>query len=249
MVTVLIPLEGLPEVVPGDDLAALLITALEAGRVRANDHDVLVVCQKVVSKAEGRVVRLADVEPSAEARDFADRYEKDPRLVGLALQQANEVLRMRDGHLITATGPGWVAANSAIDRSNQADEDEVTLLPEDADRSAARLREALSAHFGRELAVVVADTFGRPWRLGQLDLAIGAAGLEVISDLSGTLDRNGRVLEHTVVAVADQLAAAAGMVMGKSDGVPAVLVRGFRYQSGQGRARDLIRPPDEDLFR
>ncbi len=249
MVIVLIPIEGIPEVAEGDDLATQLIEALESSRVGINENDVVVVCQKVVSKAEGRVVRLSDVEPSERALEFAGSHDKDPRLVELALKEAREVLRMRDGHLITVTGPGWVGANSAIDRSNQVGDDEVTLLPEDADRSAASLRDSLMAHFGQQLAVVVSDTFGRPWRLGQIDLAIGAAGIEVLRDLGGGLDRGGRLLEHTVVAVADQLAGAAGMVMGKADGIPAVLVRGFSYQPGKGRARDMIRPPEDDLFR
>jgi len=156
---------------------------------------------------------------------------------------------MRNGHLITATGPGFVCANAGIDRSNQARETDVTLLPVDADASARKVRTALEQVFGVEIAVVISDTFGRPWRLGQIDFAIGAAGIEVLDDHVGRRDWSGRVLEHTVIATADQLAAAAGLVMGKADGVPAVIVRGFGYHRGTAAAADLVRPRDEDLFR
>ena len=245
----LIPINGLPAVAPGDDLATLLGDAMEALARPAVDGDVVVVCQKVVSKAEGRIVRLDEVEPSGPALDFAHSYGKDARLVEVALQQATEVLRMRDGHLITATGPGFVAANSAVDRSNQNGDDEVTLLPEDADLSALRLRQALSGRFGVDLALIVSDTFGRAWRLGQVDLAVGAAGLEVVDDQEGGLDLGGRRLEHTRMAVADQIAAAAGLLMVKAGAVAAVIVRGLAYRRGEAKASDLLRPACDDLFR
>ncbi len=242
-------LEGIPEVAPGQDLAELLGDAIEGGELTLTAGDVIVVCQKIVSKAEGRVVKLDDVEPSQRARDFADSYQKDARVVELALREATEVLRMGDGHLITATGAGFVAANSGIDRSNQRGSDEATLLPEDSDRSAAEIRAALTRRFGVDLAVVVSDTFGRPWRMGQIDVAIGAAGLEVLDDFAGRDDWQGRPLEHTLIAVADQLAAAAGLLMDKAAGIPAVLVRGYRYERGSGRAAQLVRPRETDLFR
>ncbi|HYB97704.1 MAG TPA: coenzyme F420-0:L-glutamate ligase [Candidatus Limnocylindrales bacterium] len=246
---VLLPIGGLPSVHPGQDLGGLLGDAIEAARYGLKDGDVVVVCQKVVSKAEGRVVKLTDVEPSARAREFAAAYEKDPALVELALREATEVLRMGNGHLITATAKGFISANSGIDRSNQAHEGEVTLLPVDADRSAEQLRTRLLERFGVGVAVIITDTFGRPWRLGQIDFAIGAAGLRVLDDHLGRRDWSGRGLEHTVIAVADQLAAAAGLVMGKAAGIPAVLIRGYRYEAGDGTAGDLVRPPGEDLFR
>lgn len=248
----LVPITGLPMIVPGQDLAALIADALDRAGVTPAAGDVLVVCQKVVSKAEGRIVRLADVEPRAEAREFADKFAKDSALVELAMAEAREILRRERGHLITATGPGWICANSGLDRSNQNADGEVTLLPVDADASAARLREQLADRFGVRLGVIVSDTFGRPWRLGQLDVAIGAAGVAVLDDHAGCLDLAGRPLEHTQIAVGDQLAAAAGLLAGKADGVPAVLVRGLGLAEpgadDEGATR-LLRPPEDDLFR
>jgi len=243
------PLEGVGQVRAGDDLASILVAALRSSRFGLRQGDVLVVCQKVVSKAEGRIVDLATVEPGERASEFARRYGKDPALVELVLREASEVLRMDGGHLITATGPGFVCANAGIDRSNQERAGDVTLLPVDADASARALRETIGRELGVSIAVIVSDTFGRPWRLGQIDFAIGAAGIEILDDHVGRPDWSGRVLEHTVIATADQLAAAAGLVMGKSEGVPAVVVRGFAYRTGSCGAAKLVRPRDEDLFR
>lgn len=242
------PLEGIPAVAPGDDLALLVGDAIAVAS-GLRDHDIVVVCQKVVSKAEGRIVRLDSVEPGEKARAFAKKYEKDAALVELVLRESTEVLRMNDGHLITATAKGFVAANAGIDRSNQASGDEVTLLPLDADASAAALKARLFERFGADVAVVITDTFGRPWRLGQIDFAIGAAGMKVLDDHVGRIDWTGRVLEHTVIALADQVAAAAGMVMEKDRGIPAVLVRGFDYENGDENAGNLVRPKAQDLFR
>jgi len=242
------PLTGIPAIVPGDDLARLVGDAI-VRTVQLRAGDIVVVCQKVVSKAEGRIARLEDVVPGEKARGFAKKYEKDPAMIELALQEANEVLRMNDGHLITATAKGFVAANSGIDRSNQASGSEATLLPLDSDASAARLRQQLGERFGVDIAVVITDTFGRPWRLGQLDFAIGAAGMKVLDDHIGRPDWTGRTLEHTVIAVADQVAAAAGMVMSKAGGIPAALVRGFTWERGDENAGNLVRPRAQDLFR
>jgi coenzyme F420-0:L-glutamate ligase/coenzyme F420-1:gamma-L-glutamate ligase len=243
------PVLGVGPIRTGDDLAQILAAALRKNGPELRDGDVLVVCQKVVSKAEGRIVDLSTVEPGERARELAERYDKDPALVELVLREACEVLRSNDGHLITATGPGFVCANSGIDRSNQGHDGEVTLLPVDADASARALREALRRELGVEIAVIVSDTFGRPWRLGQIDFAIGAAGIAVLDDHLGRRDWSGRVLEHTVIATADQLAAAAGLVMGKADGVPAAVLRGYAYRSSASGAAALVRPRDEDLFR
>ena len=245
----ILPLGGIPAVRPGDDLAALLIEAIDRSGHGLRGRDVVVVCQKVVSKAEGRVVRLAEVEPGAKALAFAKKYEKDAAMVELVMRESTDILRMNDGHLITATGKGFVAANSGIDRSNQSAQGEVTLLPEDADRSAAALRARLVERYGVEVAVLVTDTFGRPWRLGQIDFTIGAAGMKVIDDHLGRTDWTGRELQHTVIAVADQAAAAAGMVMAKGGGIPAVLVRGLDYEPGDEDAACLVRPKAQDLFR
>lgn len=243
------PVTGLPAVQPGDDLAALLVAGLASSQLTVRDGDILVVCQKVVSKAEGRIVRLADVAIGDDAAEFATTYEKDPAVVQTALDEATEVLRMGDGHLITATGPGWICANSGIDRSNQNADGEITLLPVDSDASARGLRERLVEEFGVEIGVVISDTFGRPWRMGQLDVAIGVAGIEVLDDHEGRTDWSERPLEHTLIAVADQVAAAAGLLAGKADGVPAVLVHGAPHRKGAGKAADLVRPRENDLFR
>ena len=249
MSIVLLPIEGLPEIVPGDDLGLLLADALERTRYGVKEGDAVMICQKIVSKAEGRVVKLADVEASERANEFAAEYDKDPAMVELALRESTEVLRMGDGHLITATGPGFIAANSGIDRSNQLRDGQATLLPKDSDHSARELRAALVERFHVPVAVVITDTFGRPWRMGQVDVAIGAAGIEVLDDHEGRFDRSGRPLEHTLIAVADQLAAAAGLLMDKTDGVPAVLLRGYQYKPGQAEAAELVRPKENDLFR
>lgn len=245
----MLPLEGIGEVRPGDDLGAHVGNALEASRFGLKPDDVVVVCQKVVSKAEGRVVNLSDVTPGERAQEFAAKYDKDARVVELVLRESDEILRMGDGHLITATAGGFIAANAGLDRSNQAAEDHVTLLPLDSDKSAESLRARLLERFGVPVGVIVTDTFGRPWRMGQIDVAIGVAGIEVLDDFEGRVDRQGRILEHTSIAVADQVAAAAGMAMGKADGIPAVLVRGAPVKAGQAKAIDLIRPAEKDLFR
>ena len=248
----LIPLTGIAEIAPGDDLAASIGDAIARGDLGIEAGDVLVVCQKVVSKAEGRIVELDSVEPGERARAFAREFDKNPAVVELALAEAREILRMENGHLITVTGQGWICANAGLDRSNQNSPGQVTLLPVDADRSAAELRASLGRRFGVAPAVIVSDTFGRPWRLGQLDVAIGAAGIAVVDDHAGRKDWRGRGLEHTAIAVADQLAAAAGLAMGKADGVPAVLVRGVDPPAptdDYARASDLIRPAQDDLFR
>jgi coenzyme F420-0:L-glutamate ligase/coenzyme F420-1:gamma-L-glutamate ligase len=245
----LIPLPGLPGIGPGDDLGAMIAAAVERSAGGARDGDVVVVCQKIVSKAEGRIVALSDVVPRPEAEAFAREFEKDPAVVELALAEATEVLRMGDGHLITATGPGFICANSGLDRSNQNGEGQATLLPIDADKSAEDLAVSLGERLSVRPAVIISDTFGRPWRMGQLDVAIGADGLAVLDDHEGTKDWAGRTLEHTLIAVADQLAAAAGLLMGKADGVPVVLVRGFSFTAARGRAAELVRPKDQDIFR
>jgi coenzyme F420-0:L-glutamate ligase/coenzyme F420-1:gamma-L-glutamate ligase len=252
MAVLVLPVPGLPAIRPGDDLAALLAAAIEEARLGAREGDVLVVCQKVVSKAEGRVVPLASVEPSSLARTWAAANDKDPRLIELVLRESARIVRMDGGNLIVETRSGWVCANAGIDQSNATEEDHVTLLPIDADASAARLRADLETRLGASLAVIVTDTFGRPWRNGQIEFAIGVAGIEPLADLRGTADMNGRELGITVLATADSLAAAAGLVMEKSAGIGAVLVRGCRVTRAEGDgpgARSLVRPREADLFR
>jgi coenzyme F420-0:L-glutamate ligase/coenzyme F420-1:gamma-L-glutamate ligase len=223
-----VPLTGIPEVRPGDDLAALLGDAVErAGGLE--DGDVVVVSQKVVSKAEGRVEQAADH-------------------VEVILRESRAVRRRRGDLVIAETEHGFVCASAGVDRSNTPGEGWVVLLPRDPDASAAALRTALAERFGLAPAVIVSDSFGRAWRQGTTDVAIGVAGMRPLLDLRGTSDTRGRPLEATVIAVADELAGAAELVLGKASGVPAALVRGYAVPEGEGSARELVMPPERDLF-
>jgi coenzyme F420-0:L-glutamate ligase / coenzyme F420-1:gamma-L-glutamate ligase len=252
MTVAVIPVPGLPMVQPGDDLAAQIGDAIDGARVGLKAQDVVVVCQKVVSKAEGAVVDLKEVEPSAFARQLADRTTmgKDPRAYEVVLREAARIVRNDRGHLIVETRHGWVCANAGVDESNGLGPDIVTLLPRDADASAEGLRARLVERFGVPLAVVVTDTFGRPWREGLVEVAIGCAGMDPLLDLRGRPDLHGKELHHTVVALADEVAAAAGLVMEKDSGVAVAIVRGVRYTPGPGGAAGrLVRSPEFDLFR
>ena len=239
---------GLPDVKPGDDVAALIHEAVEGQDTPLAAGDVLIVTQKIVSKAEGRVVALADVEPGAEALRLAEETEKDPRLVELILRESRRIVRQAGPVLITETRHGFVCANAGIDASNVG-EGSVALLPEEPDRSAAGIRVALRERTGLEVAVVISDTFGRPWREGHTNVAVGVAGMEPFVDYVGQRDPYGQELRVSTLAVADELAGAAELVMGKLSGVPVAIVRGYEYPKGCGAARDMIRPPERDLFR
>lgn len=241
--------ESLPEIRPGDDLAARIAEAAERENHRWAPQSALVVAQKVVSKAEDRFVDLKAVSPSAQARVFAEQSGKDARLVEVVLRQAKRIVRMERGVLIAETHHGWVCANAGVDQSN-VDGDRALLLPENPDRSAARLREALEARLGVRLGVIVADSFGRPWRTGQVEVAIGVSGVQPLTDQRGTLDRFDRPLTASLQAVADELAAAAGLLMTKRSGRPAVVLEGAPWDyAPDARAGALQRPPDQDLFR
>jgi coenzyme F420-0:L-glutamate ligase/coenzyme F420-1:gamma-L-glutamate ligase len=236
-----------PLVGPGADLAALLRDAAgRAGVVLADG--VLVVCQKVVSKSEGRLVSLAAVEPSAEARRLARDQGKDPRHVEVVLRESARIVRAGHGVLVCETRHGFVCANAGVDLSNAPGDDVAVLLPLDPDASARRLRDTLRAPLGRPLGVVVSDTFGRPWREGLVDVALGCAGLAPLDDWRGRADLAGRALAVTTLAVADQLAAAAGLLMAKDAGIPAVWVEGVPV-AGDGSVRSTLRDPTHDLFR
>lgn len=239
---------GLPEIERGADLAKQIVAAAKKAGLRFEAEDILVVAQKIVSKAEGAVVRLATVKPSAEALELGEQLKKDPRVVELVLKESRRILR-RDRVLIVETHHGFVCANAGIDHSNVPGEDAVTLLPRNPDRSAKKIAAALRRKTGKRIAVIISDTFGRPWRLGLTDVAIGAAGLAVLRDLRGARDRQGKPLTATILAVADELAAAAGLLMGKSEGIPAVLIRGYQYKPASEDASRIIRPAAEDLFR
>jgi coenzyme F420-0:L-glutamate ligase / coenzyme F420-1:gamma-L-glutamate ligase len=245
----LIEIRGVPIVRPGDDLPALLLEALGSGGHALADGDILVLCQKIVSKAEGRVLRYTDVEPSAFAIAYAAQWQKDPRIVEIILRETKRIVKMDRGHLIVEAGPGWVCANAGVDESNGLSDDSVILLPEDPDASARALRDRLRQASGAAVAVLITDTFGRAWREGLLDVALGAAGIEPLLDLRGQQDLNGRDLHHTVIAQADALAAAAGLLMRKGDGIPAILVRGYRFAPSDAGGAALVRARENDLFR
>jgi coenzyme F420-0:L-glutamate ligase/coenzyme F420-1:gamma-L-glutamate ligase len=240
-------LPGMPLVAPGDDLATLLAAAAARAGI-ALAHGVLVVCQKVVSKSEGRLVPLAGVTPSDEARRIAQEHAKDPRHIEVILRETRRIVRRGRGVLICETRHGFVCANAGVDLSNAPGPEVAVLLPEDPDASAARLRAALAARGAGPLAVIVSDTFGRPWREGLVDVAIGSAGIAPIHDMTGSPDLAGRLLQVTATATVDQLAAAAGLLMRKDAGVPAVWALGVAPE-GDGRVGDLLRKPEEDHFR
>ena len=240
-------LADVPIVQPGDDLAELLSKAARSAGVTLEDG-VLVVCQKIISKAEGRIVSLCDVEPSPEAREIAAAHDKDPRHIEVVLRETKRIVRRGHGVLICETHHGFVCANAGVDLSNSPGADVAVLLPEDSDASAARLREGLIARGARSIGIVVTDTFGRPWREGLVDLAIGCAGLEPIADVRGRGDLSGRELQVTTMATADQLAAAAGILMVKDAGVAAVWAKGLS-PSGDGNVAQTLRDSSTDLFR
>jgi coenzyme F420-0:L-glutamate ligase / coenzyme F420-1:gamma-L-glutamate ligase len=250
-----IALDGIPEIQTGDDLPAILaerVAALvdEPGFAPLVPDDVLVVTQKVVSKAEGSIVDLTTIEPRPEAVAFAEQWDRDPRQVEVVLREARRVVRMANGVIITETAHGFVCANGGIDASNvgPASGSVVTLLPVDPDASARRIRAAVRERLGVDLPVIVSDSFGRPWRWGIVDVAIGVSGIAPLEDLRGRPDADGRVMRSTVRAVADEIASAAELALGKTTGRPAALVRGARPPRGEASIRDALIPAASDLF-
>ncbi len=249
------PLPGIPLVQPGDDLSVLIRAALERAKIKLQDGDILVVAQKIVSKAEGRLVDLCSVTPSKRAQEIALQCEKDPRLIELVLRESNEVLRTKPGTIIVEHRLGFVCANAGIDHSNVAgervaNEEWVLLLPEKPDVSAESLRRYLEIMSGVHLGIMIIDSHGRAWRLGTVGTAIGLAGLPGLVDLRGLPDIFGYKLRITQVGVADELASAASLVMGQAaEGTPVVHVRGFPYTLREANLKELLRPKGEDLFR
>ena len=245
-------LDGVPEIVPGDDLPAILGEAIErtAGVLPMRADDVLVVTQKIVSKAENAIVDLTTIEPRPEAVAFAERWDRDARQIEVVLREARRVVRMERGVLITETHHGFVCANGGVDASNVGPESGhlVTLLPRDPDASARAIREAVRARFGVDVPVIVSDSFGRPWRWGITDVAIGVSGLIPIEDLRGTPDADGRVMKSTIRASADEIASAAELALGKIAGRPVAIVRGAKPLLGEGSIADSIMPREYDLF-
>jgi coenzyme F420-0:L-glutamate ligase/coenzyme F420-1:gamma-L-glutamate ligase len=243
-----IGIAGIPEVRPGDDLAALIVGAASRQGTPVAGGDLLVIGQKIVSKAEGRLIRLSEITPSAIAQSLATGLARDPRLVEIILRESRRVVRMDRGILVTETHHGWVCANAGVDQSN-VDVDTVALLPEDSDRSARELREAIRKRGGLDVAVLITDTFGRPWREGLTNVAIGLSGFVPLRSYLGELDSAGRPLQATIIAVADELAGAAEPVMGKLDRIPVAIVRGLTLTAGEEGSKSLLRDPARDLFR
>lgn len=246
----ILPLPGIPEIAPGDDLPALIAAAAERSGAGLRDHDVLVVAQKAVSKAENCLVHLDTITPSAFAEEWAQRFGKDARQVEVVLRESVRVVKMDNGVLVTETRHGWVCANAGVDASNVGGHDVLCLLPPDPDASAQRIRAALRDRLGIEVAVIISDTFGRPWRESLTNIAIGVAGIAPIRDYIGLNDTYGYELRVTTLCDADELAGAAELVMGKIAQVPAAIVRGFQYAPVEGASsRQLVRPREKDLFR
>ncbi|OLB46101.1 coenzyme F420-0:L-glutamate ligase [Candidatus Bathyarchaeota archaeon] len=245
----IIPVRGIPDIKKGDDLGRLLVTRLKEQGDTFQPGDITVVAQKIVSKAEGRVVSLSRIAPSDFAKTIASNVGKDPRQVEVILRETEKMVRMKGGHLITETKQGFICANAGVDQSNVGDRDSVTLLPQDSDASADRIRKTIHEITGRIVPVIVTDTFGRAWRMGHVNFAIGVSGMKPIHDYRGTKDMYRRTLKVTEMAVADELACAAELVMNKADRVPAAIIRGYKAPKGHGRAKDLLRPEEIDLFR
>jgi coenzyme F420-0:L-glutamate ligase/coenzyme F420-1:gamma-L-glutamate ligase len=246
-------LQGIPEILPGTDLAETILSALKSSHLFADadpgrDPLVIVIAQKVVSKSEGCIVRLSDINPSATAQAWAATYHKDPRMIEVVLREARRIVRMDRGIIIAETRHGYVCANAGVDASN-APNGTLVLLPPNPDLSARRLRHDLETSLHRHVAVIVSDTFGRPWRAGLTNVALGVAGLSPFIDYRGQTDSYGRPLHATLLAVADELAGAAELVMGKTSGIPAAVIEDFRFDPAEGTGSELIRAAEEDLFR
>jgi len=244
-----IGLPGIPIVTPGMDLAALIQQASLAAPLPLQAGDILVVTQKVVSKTEGHLIVLKDIIPSSLAQSFAQQWGKDPRHVEVVLQQSRRIVKMDRGVLITETHHGFICANAGVDQSNIEGEEVVAVLPPDPDASARAIRQALRERLGFDVAVIISDTFGRPWRHGLVNIAIGLSGIEAIKDYTGQLDAQGYELRVSSLAIADELAATAELVMNKLDNVPVAVIRGYDYPHGEGSLAQLIRAPERDLFR
>jgi coenzyme F420-0:L-glutamate ligase / coenzyme F420-1:gamma-L-glutamate ligase len=245
----IIPVKGIPDIRKGDVLGKIIVDRLKEQGESFQPGDITVISQKIVSKAEGRIVPLFKVAPSDFAKTIANQSGKDPRQVEVILRETAKIIRMRGGHLITETKHGFICANAGVDQSNVGSRESVTLLPRDSDASADSIRKTIHQMTGRVIPVVITDTFGRAWRMGQVNFAIGVSGLKPIHDYRGTKDMYRRTLQVTEIAVADELACAAELVMNKADRVPVAIIRGYRAPKGHGRVKDLLRPEEFDLFR
>jgi len=245
----IIDIRKMPLIKKGDDIAAVALAAAKQQGLNFRDRDILVVAQKIVSKAEGKIINLRTITPSKFAEHLAKSNDKDPRHIEAILNETARIVRMQGAHLIVETRHGFVCANAGVDKSNVENEDCVIALPNNPDESAHKIRERIRELTGSNIGVIIADTFGRAWRIGQVNVAIGVDGLRPIIDYRGSGDMFGRTLNVTQIAIADELASAAELVMKKSDGTPVAIIRGIDYAIGEGSGRELIRPPGEDLFR
>lgn len=245
----IIGVPNIPEIQQGDDLPRLILAGCESGGIRLAADDVLVVTQKIVSKAEGRMVDLNDVTPSQFAQDYAKKWGKDPRQIEVVLQESARIVRMDKGVIICETRHGFVCANAGVDASNVPGGHLVTLLPVDSDASALAIREAVRAETGIDVPVIVSDSFGRPWRQGIINIAIGVSGLAALRDFRGEDDPYGYRMHATIISVADELASAAELVMGKVDACPVAVVRGYPFVRAEGSSRELVIDPTRDMFR
>jgi coenzyme F420-0:L-glutamate ligase/coenzyme F420-1:gamma-L-glutamate ligase len=245
----LVPIRGIPEIRPGDDLGVMIVRAAQKLRLKLSDGDIITVAQKIVSKAEGRLVNLESVTPSEFANEIANKQRRDPRLIEVILSESANIVRSDDRVLITETKHGFVCANAGVDRSNVVGKDWVSLLPDAPDDSALLLKTRFAELLKINVAVLITDTFGRAWREGLTNVAIGVAGLKPLKDLRGKTDDHGKELSATVLATADEIAAASGLLMRKTARIPAVVMRGYYFDHGEGSARDLVRPKERDLFR
>ncbi len=242
-------LPGIPVVEPGDKVSELIVKALTSASLRLDDRDIVVVTQKIVSKAQDCLTQLADVTPSPFAIRFAGQWDKDPRNVEVVLQQSRRIVKMDRGVIIAETHHGFVCANAGVDQSNMDGEEVVAVLPPDPDASARTIRQGLQTALGVDVAVIISDTFGRPWREGLVNVAIGLAGMQAAQDYTGMHDPQGYELKVTSLSVADELAAAAELVMNKLDQVPVAIIKGYAYPRGNGNLSQLVRDPEFDLFR
>ncbi len=245
----LIPIRGIPEIRPGDDLALMIVRAAEQMRLKLSDGDVVVVAQKIVSKTEGRLVNLESVSPSEFAIEIANKQDRDPRLIEVILSESSKIVRSDDHVLITETKHGFICANAGVDRSNVVGKDWVSLLPIAPDDSALLLKTRFAELLKINAAVIITDTFGRAWREGLTNAAIGVAGIKPLKDFRGKTDDHGKELSATVLAIADEIAASSGLLMRKTARIPVIVMRGYYFDHGDGSARELVRPKERDLFR
>lgn len=245
----IIPVQGIPDIKRGDDIGKIIVDKLRDHNQELQHGDIAIVSQKIISKSEGRIVSLSKIRPSEFSKTIAKESGKDPRHVEVILQESAKIVRMRGGHLITETKQGFICANAGVDQSNVKGKDMITLLPKDSDTSANRIRKTILRLTGKTVPVVITDTFGRAWRMGQVNFAIGVSGMRPIRDYRGSRDMYRRTLQVTEIAVADELACAGELVMNKADRIPAAIIRGYRASGRNGRVKELLRPEEFDLFR